>query len=168
MVTRRSYAYGGCLTALVLVVTACSSGAGTHSYGATTTLAVTTTAPAPSHLRGVPVSKFECPSRPVSPTANVTTIAEVEVLLVCPLGMPGPTSKAVTVAATDPQFAVLVTALSAPDEAPTTGACPMYADALQYVFAKTPDGVYQVSIPTDACRHYQQGALDALNQVRQS
>jgi len=72
----------------------------------------------------------------------------------------------VTVGAAQPLFTALINALSAPDETRTTGACPAYADLPQTVLAKTSDGVYQLSIPTDECGHYQRRALDALDRAR--
>lgn len=117
-------------------------------------------------LRGIPVTKFECPPRPVSPAASPTPIGAAQALLLCPLSMPGLSSKAVTVTASQPLFKALSAALSAADEPPTGSPCPAYADLPQFVLAKTRDRVYQVSIPTDACRHYQRGALDALNRAR--
>jgi len=44
--------------------------------------------------------------------------------------------------------------------------CAAYADLSQVVLAKTAGRDYQVSIPTDACRHYQREALDALHRAR--
>ena len=51
------------------------------------------------------------------------------------------------VIAAQPLFTALITALSAPDETRTTGACPAYADLPQNVLAKTNDG-FNLSMPT--------------------
>lgn len=119
-------------------------------------------------LRGVRVHNFECLPRSTSRTARSAPIPAPQLLLLCPLGTPGVRSRAVTVVATQPLFAILITALSAPDETRTTGACPEYADLPQNVLARTSDGAYQLSIPTDECGHYQRRALDALNRARRS
>jgi hypothetical protein len=117
-------------------------------------------------LRGVRVHNFECPPRPTSRTAHPAAIPAPQVLLLCPLDTPGALSRAVTVVATQPLFTRLIAALSAPDEDPTTGACPAYADQPQNVLAKTGAGAYRLAIPTDECGHYQRRALDALNRAR--
>jgi hypothetical protein len=118
-------------------------------------------------LRGVPVSKFNCPPQPTSPAApNAYPIVGVQALLLCPLNTPGVPTKAVTITNRHPQFATLLAALSVPDEPLTTGACPAFADLPQVVLARTPHGAYQLSIPVDACHHYQQRALESLNRAR--
>jgi len=119
-------------------------------------------------LRGVRVHNFECPPRPTSRTARSAPIPAPQALLLCPLSTPGVRSRAVTVVATQPLFTTWITALSAPDENRTTGACPAYADLPQNVLAKTSAGAYQLSIPTDECGHYQRRALDVLNRARRS
>ena len=119
-------------------------------------------------LRGIRVSSFECPPRRISPTARPAPIRAPQVLLLCPLNTPGVRSQAVTVTATQPLFTALIAALSARAEPPTTGACPAYGDLPQIVLAKTSVSVYQLSIPTDACGHYQHHALDALNRARRT
>ena len=121
---------------------------------------------APPGLRGVRVRAFECPARPVVPSASPTPIGPTEALLLCPLGFPGQPSSAVTVTATQPAFHQLIVALSWAHERASGAVCPAYADLTQVVLAKTHAGVYQVSIPTDGCGHYQQGALEALNRAR--
>ena len=76
--------------------------------------------------------------------------------------------QAVTISTGQSQFATLIAALSVPDQPPTTGACAAYADLPQVVLAKTAHGVFQVSIPVDACGHYQQRARQALQAARKS
>jgi hypothetical protein len=117
-------------------------------------------------LRGVPVRTFECPPDPKSPDASATRIVAVQTLLLCPLRAPGAPAKAVTISKQQAQFASLLAALSVPDEASTTAPCPAYADLPQFVLAKTSQRAYQVSIPVDACRHYQKHALEALDRAR--
>jgi hypothetical protein len=116
-------------------------------------------------LRGVPVSRFECPPHPTS-AALPARIVDVQAVLVCPLPAPGVPAKAVTISSHQPQFASLLAALSVRDEPSTTGACPAYGDVPQLLLAKTTRGVYAVSIPVDACHHYQRPALEALNRAR--
>jgi hypothetical protein len=149
---------------LVSLVAACGS-SGTTRAGDTTSTSVRIT-PA-GVLRGVPARKFDCSHPAVSSGVRPVPIEGVHAFLLCPLGAPGQSSKTVTVGAKDPAFEVLVRALSAADLPPTRGAvCPAYADLSQLVLAKTTGGAYQVSIPTDACMHYQHAALDALSRAR--
>ena len=119
-------------------------------------------------LRGVLVSTFECPPHLTSPASTPTRIVGVRTLLLCPLNTPGVSGKAATISTHQPKFATLLAALSVPDEPSTTGACPAYGDLPQFVLAKTSNGVYEVSIPVDACRHYQRPVLEALNEARAS
>jgi len=113
------------------------------------------------------VTQTACPPQIDASATTTTPVGTVRALSLCPVGIPRFSSNAVTITASDPQFGALITALSAPDESRTSGACPMYADVPQIVLAETADGVYQVSIPTDACGHYQRDALTALTQARQ-
>jgi hypothetical protein len=164
-----------CITAVAIFVAGCSSGRGSGASPTTTTAPTTTSAAPPTTarthlpgvLRGVSVGRFECPPPLESTATTVTSIGTVKTLLLCPIDAPGLASTAVTINASDPQFAALVSALSAPDEPRTTQACPMYADVPQFVVAQTDDGVYEVTIPTDSCGHYQRGALAALTHVRE-
>jgi hypothetical protein len=117
-------------------------------------------------LRGVPVSKLECPPHPTTPARTVPSIVGVQAFLLCPTNLPGTPSKAVTVTDRSPEFATLLAALSARDATPTTGVCAAYADLAQVVLASTAHAVYQVSIPVDSCHHYQQRVLKALSQAR--
>jgi hypothetical protein len=112
------------------------------------------------------VRAFACPSHLVAPAASETRIGAPEAFLLCPLGFPGQASSAVTVVSGRPIFRALITALSRARERSTGAVCPAYADLMQVVLAKTRDGVYQVSIPTDGCGHYQRDALEALNRAR--
>ncbi len=119
-------------------------------------------------LRGVLVSKFECPPHLTSRVPTATRIVAVQVVLLCPLHVPGLPAKAITISKSQPQFAPLLAGLSVPDESSTSGPCPAYADLPQFVLARTTHGAYQVSIPVDACHHYQQRALQALDHARRS
>jgi len=158
-----------CLSLVVLA--ACSSSHNVATPSTTTARpgagSTSTSAPVPPPgLRGVPVRAFECPSRFVSAAAVPTQIDAPEALLLCPLGMPGQPSNAVTVPATQAIFPALVAALSRAHEPSTGAVCPAYADLMQVVLAKTRSGTFQVSIPTDGCGHYQRVALDTLNRAR--
>ena len=162
-----------CLS-FVWLVAACGSsthvstpGSTSTTRGSANTTSTTVSIPSTRVLRGAPVGSFECPPRPVSSVVSSIPIDAVQTLLLCPTSMPGLSANAVTLGADRPIFKTLIAALSAADEPPTRGAvCPLYADLLQVVVAKTSGGVYQVSIPTDACNHYQRDALDALNRAR--
>jgi hypothetical protein len=162
-----------CLS-LVWLVAACGSSAHVSTLGPTSTTrgsadTTSTSVPTPSTrlLRGTPVAGFECPPHPVSSAVSSIPIDAVQTLLLCPLGTAGVSADAVTLGVDRPIFKVLIAALAEADEPPTRGAvCPLYADLLQAVVAKTSGGVYQVSIPTDACKHYERDALDALNRAR--
>ncbi len=151
----------------MLVLAACGSSAKV-STGPTTTTSVHTT-PAPG-LRGIPVRAFACPPPADSPAVSPRHIADVDVeaFLLCPLGMPGQTARAVTVAAGGVAFDGLVSALSQPDtpKPPGDTVCAAYADLIQHVLAKTSRGAFQVSIPVDSCGHYLRAALDALDHAR--
>ena len=160
--------------ALIPLIAACGSPARESTPRSTSTTqgraGTSTSLPGPPArgLRGVPVRSFACSPPVVSSAAGPVPIGAVQAFLLCPLGTPGQPSNAVTVGATDADFEVLIRALSAADIPPTIGAvCPAYADLSQVVLAKTNDRTYQVSIPTDGCRHYQRDALDALNRARQ-
>jgi hypothetical protein len=158
---------------LVSLLAACGSSDRASTPGSTSTTRggdVTSTSlriqPTPV-LRGVPVRNFECARPAVASAVSPVPIEAVQAFLLCPLGVPGQSSKAVTVRVTDPVFEVLVRALSLADVPPTSGAvCPAYADLSQVVLAKTSGSMFQVSIPTDACKHYQRDALDALGRAR--
>ncbi len=137
----------------VLLVGACTS--------------TTTVQKAPkSDLRGAAVTRFACPPHPVLPAQQVTPIGSPRAFLLCPLSIPGLPRTAVTITPTQAPFSALIATLSAPDESPTTGACYAYGDVPQVVLASTNHGAYQVSIPVDACHHYQQAALDELRRAR--
>jgi hypothetical protein len=157
----------------ISLIAACGSSGHVSTPGSTSSTRVGTTSTSSrstqTHgLRGIPVRDFACPPRVVSSASGAIPIEAAQAFLLCPLAMPGRSSKAVTVAANQPLFEVLVSALSAADTPPTPGtACPAYADLPQLVLAKTgAEGAFQVSIPTDGCGHYQRGALDALNRAR--
>lgn len=152
-----------CLSAACLIA-ACGSPAKVSTPGSTSTSVPTRSTRV---LRGTAVGSFECRPQQVSSGVGSIPINAVQTLLLCPLSTAGAPTKPVTLGVDRPTFTALIAALAAADEPPTPGAvCPLYADLLQVVVAKTSDGVYQVSIPTDACRHYLRGALDALNRAR--
>jgi len=117
-------------------------------------------------LRGERVTTLTCPPHVTSSAATPTRILGVQRLLLCPLNEPGVSGRTVAISPRQPQFASLVAALSVPDEPSTTGACPAYADIPQIVLAQTMHGLYEVSIPVDACHHYQRPVLEALNRAR--
>jgi hypothetical protein len=162
----------GCL-ALVSLLAACGSSGRASTPGSTSPTTggnVTSTSfqeHPPRALRGVAVAKFACSDPSVQSDVSQVPIEGVEAFLLCPLGTPGQPSEAVSIRPNDPVFAVLVRALSASDLPSISGTvCPAYADLTQVVLARTTGGAYRVSIPTDACRHYQRDALDALNRAR--
>ncbi len=142
----------------VLLVVAAGLGACSSRTKAGTT--------AKPELRGVAVRRFVCPPQPESSAEHVTPIGRPRALLLCPLSIPGLPKTTVTITPARASFPALIVALSAPDEPPTTGACPAYGDIPQLVLASTDHGVYQVSIPVDACHHYQEAALAALHRAR--
>jgi len=91
----------------------------------------------------------------------------VQTLRLCPIPGSGLSAEGLTLDRSGPNFDALLRALSAADEPPTPGAvCPLYADLRQVVLARAGDRVYEISIPSDACNHYQRDALDALNRAR--
>jgi len=166
---------GACAALLVVSVSACSSGAknqptaATSNSATTTEHGATTTTTAGSQqrlLRVVRVTRIACPPQIDASATTTTPVGTVRALSLCPLDMGRLSSNLVTITTSDLQFSALITALSSPDEARTREACPMYADVPQIVIAETADGAYQVSIPTDACGHYQRDALTALTQAR--
>jgi hypothetical protein len=167
---------GICSALVAFCVGSCSSGIENHatspasSFATTTELAATTSTIASSQrgvLHVIGVSGRACPPHIDSPAAITVAFGTVRALLLCPLATPRLMSTAVTITASDPKFAALIKALSAPNEPRTSQACPMYADVPQIVIAETVDSAYQVLIPTDACGHYQRGALTTLNRARQ-
>jgi len=162
-----------CLS-LVSLLGACGSSGHSTTPGSTSATSgganTTTTSTGIPHvrgLRGFPVRNFECPPHAMSSGARPIPIEAVQALLLCPLSMPGVSGEAVTVRADQPIFNRMISALSAADEPSIGGGpCPAYADLLQVVLAKTSGSAYEVSIPTDACGHYQPAALDALSRAR--
>ncbi len=155
--------------ALVALGGACGSSGHVSTPAPTGTTSTTSPAPPTQGLRGIPVRAFSCPAHPQSSAPKPVPIEGARALLLCPLGLPGQPSAAVTVGVNQPRFEELIRALSAADEAPTKGAvCPLYADLPQFVLAEAGARAYQVSIPTDGCGHYQHRALDALSHARGS
>jgi hypothetical protein len=91
----------------------------------------------------------------------------ISTLMLCPQAIPSQPKRRLTVARSSPQFAPLVRALAAPDEAKSTGLCPQYANVAQLVLATTSTGTtYRVAIPVDGCQHYQRAALAAIARAR--
>jgi hypothetical protein len=154
MSKRAGASTGLIVVSLVIALAACGSSAKPQAV------------PQP-RLRGVPVRSFTCPPTTTS-AAKATHITAVQALLLCPLDQPGPPGKAVTISSRQSQFATLIAALSVPDQPPSTGACAAYADLPQVVLAETAHRAFQVSIPVDACGHYQPRARQALQRARQS
>jgi hypothetical protein len=115
-------------------------------------------------LRGVPVTSLHCPPNLMQGVGGVPVPArDVTEFLLCP--MPSPQrSTAVTVIAGTVHFGPLLAALTAPDLPRSTGVCPMYADAVQVILARTQSGVMRVTIPVDGCGHYQH--VDVLMAAR--
>ena len=113
-------------------------------------------------LRGVALRELSCPARPKSPNRGAVAIGGVQEFLLCRSGLQGVARPPLIVTATEPQFTRLLTALSAPDAPPTTGACKVLSELEIVLLAKTPGGAFQVSIPLDGCGLYQAGAVEAV------
>jgi hypothetical protein len=160
---RSSMSRLGWFLSAVLVVTACSSPRAVSTPRSTSTTARSTATPG---LRGIPVSRFECHPPPELPVAKPKRLATPQALLLCPPGLPGQSSRPVTITANQGSFAALISALSRPDEPKTGAVCPAYADLIQVVLARTGENAYRVSLPADGCGHYLHPAVDALNRAR--
>jgi hypothetical protein len=116
-------------------------------------------------IRGAALSVYSCHAQEVGQAASVAP-AQVLQFRLCALPYQGPSSHTVTIRRGDSDLGRLRRALSAPDAPKSTGACPMYADVVQQVLAKTASGYLLVHIPVDGCGHYQSAALAALNAAR--
>ena len=87
-------------------------------------------------------------------------------MLICPQTVAAHTAT-ITLQPTDPDFAILLNAISAPVEPSGTGqVCPAYADLLQDVVANTSSTPLLTHLPLDRCGHYQQDVLKAITQAR--
>ena len=148
------------LTAVVLL-TACSSAR------STTATAPPTTGAAGPVLRGEVTGPFVCPPAGADPGSGATLpAASVTELLICSPAVPNGPRAAVTVGPSSPQFGPLLSALSGRDEPRAAGQiCPLYADVVQPVLARTASTVLVVHIPVDSCGHYQAAARTALHSV---
>jgi hypothetical protein len=82
------------------------------------------------------------------------------------LDIPGGAARKVLVTVSEPAFGPLVSALSAPNAPPTTGACPAIGVVPQVVLARASAGVYRVAIPVDSWGLYQTAASEALSRAR--
>jgi hypothetical protein len=119
-------------------------------------------------LRGLPVTSFACPPNLIRAVGGVPVplpASDVTEFLLCPMPFPQH-SRAVRVIAGNVHFGLLLRALTAPDLPPSTGLCPMYADAVQVILAKTRTVVMRAAIPVDGCGHYQH--VDVLTAARAS
>jgi hypothetical protein len=90
---------------------------------------------------------------------------EVTEFLLCPMPSPQP-SRAVRVVPDNAHFAPLLGALTAADATRSTGICPMYADVVQVILARTRTVVLRARIPVDGCGHYQH--INVLTAARSS
>lgn len=70
-----------------------------------------------------------------------------------------------TLSSGDPRFAPLASALSEADLPRQSGPCPLYADVVQPVLARTTSQVLWVHVPVDGCGHYRTEARAALRSV---
>ena len=160
---------------VLLCVSACSSPAhlvppssSNTSLSSSLPSASSTSTARDAVLRGVPVTSFGCPPNQMQPVGGVRVhvpASDVTEFLLCPMPFPRH-SRAVTVFAGTVHFGPLLGALTAPDMPRSTGMCPMYADAVQVILAKTRTGVVRATIPVDGCGHYQH--VDVLMAARAS
>ncbi|HVT21253.1 MAG TPA: hypothetical protein VHE57_07700 [Mycobacteriales bacterium] len=92
--------------------------------------------------------------------------AAVTTLRVCPVVAPSPFNKpatAVTLPVGDPRFTDLLRALSLPDLPRAKGMmCPLYADLVQPVLARTASTAILVHLPVDGCDHVLSSVRSAL------
>lgn len=150
-------------------VTACASTSPSGS-GATTSVpeSTTTTSAGPRELRGSPVARFACPTTPTEGGRAPVRVAVSSVtgVLLCPTATPSGSGSEVTLTPSDPAFDPLLVALARPDDPRSTGPCPMYADLVQPVVARTSSVVILVHVPVDGCLHYQAPARAAIAQAR--
>lgn len=116
--------------------------------------------PAGAVLRGTVSDSFNCPPSGGGASSTVSTSA-VTALLVC--GREG--KEDVTLSPGDRRFAPLVSALSEADLPRQSGPCPLYADVVQPVLARTASQVLVVHVPVDGCGHYRTEARAALRSV---
>ena len=163
----------GVVLSIVLGLSACSSPAGvgpsssSSTSGPSSTPSVSSSSTSGSAvLRGVPVTSFDCRPNLTQGASGVQVPApDVSEFLLCP--MPSAQhSRAATVVAGNLHFGPLLDALTATDIPRSTRRCPMYAEAVQVILAKTRTGVIRVKIPVDGCGHYQH--LDVLMVARSS
>jgi hypothetical protein len=150
---------------VVLGVSACSSPA--HVGPPPSPSASSSTARG-AGLRGVRVTSFDCLPNLTQAVGGVhvqVPARDVTEFLLCPM----PSAQhlgAVTVFAGNVHFGPLLGAFTAPDMPRSTRVCPMYADAVQVILARTRTGVMRATIPVDGCGHYQH--VDVLMAARAS
>lgn len=119
-------------------------------------------------IRGERLPSYACPTGRTASTGAQVTVAPSAVtgILLCPLSSPLMTGRLVRLTPTDVGFDSLTRALALPDQSPSPGVCPMYADVPQTVVADTADGALLVHIPVDACRHFLRYPLGQLQELR--
>ena len=108
-------------------------------------------------LHGVAIPSFDCRPNLTQGVGGATVevpARDVTEFLLCPMSFPQH-SRAVTLVADNVHFSALLGALTAPDMPRSTPICPMYADALQVILAKTRTRAVSARIPIDGCGHYQ-------------
>lgn len=150
--------------AVVLGVLGCGStaqvGAPSSSNTSLPSSSPSASSSSPAHgpvLRGVAVTPFDCSAKLRQGVGGVPVrvpAGEVTEFLLCPMPSQQP-SQAVKVVPGNAHFAPLLGALTAADAPRSTGICPMYADEVQVILAKTRTEVLRATIPVDGCGHYQ-------------
>jgi hypothetical protein len=164
VITKTASAVAACLA--LLCAGACSGGGAKQSTATTTpapTESTLPTTPVTTGLRGIGLPDLSCTAKPASPNGGVQAINGVQEFVVCRSGLGGAPRPPLTVRPTDPQFARLSAALSAPNAPRTNQACPALAELEIVLLARTPTGAFQVSIPVDGCDLYQRAAVEAIN-----
>lgn len=163
----------------IVVAASCRSGA-RGSGGATTTstsiqqstsssssLSTTTAAPSPElELTGYRIAQFTCPSS-MNPGAQVHLLpSSVTAILLCPPEIPHQQQKPTMLGPANPAFRSLLTALTAPDDPPSTEACPALVALPSPILVRTVSEPLVVKVPVDGCGFPQQAVQEAIGRAR--
>ena len=123
---------------------------------------------------GAPVATVDCKNQltPTGPEGPVE--GAIQEYIICPVpdytsmsaGLKGGPYPVVLSSGT-PEFTKFTALMSEPDGSPTPGqACPMYADVMRLVYARSTTGIWSLHIPVDSCHHYQSSVQQFFSEMK--